>query len=73
MQPTNKLRFVEREITIHHADCLYASVKTVRVLQQRWENRNVMLAVYIQDANGNPVAPPCVGEWRDVPLEVESE
>ena len=38
MNPTMKLRFVEREITISHADCLYASVKTVRVLQQWWQN-----------------------------------
>ena len=62
MQPTNKLRFVEREVTIHHADCLYASVKTVRVLQQRWEETLI-------EENGYYVA----GEWRDVPLEVESE
>ena len=73
MQPTNKLRFVEREIAIHHADCLYASLKTVRVLQQWWEDKTRVLAIYIQDKDGNPLPAPCVGEWRDVPLETEGE
>ena len=60
MNPTMKLRFVEREITMHHADCLYASVTTVRVLQQWFE--------WSQDVLTNDL-----GEWRDVPLEKEDK
>lgn len=68
MKPTMKLRFIEREITIHHADCLYASIKTVRVLQQWWQSPDILEALGI-----GGVAPISEdGEWRDVPLEIES-
>ena len=60
MNPTMKLRFVKREITIHHADCLYASVKTVRVLQQWWSKTVTEENTYRE-----------IGEWRDIPLENE--
>jgi hypothetical protein len=62
MQPTMKLRFVEREIlrtvnTYSDGGMLSERVK-VKILQQFW-------AEY--DAFGAQIT----GEWRDVPLEVE--
>lgn len=64
MTPTNKLRFVEREASLHpfykavNPDGTAVSVQTYRVLQQWWE----------------PPYPGSAwtGEWRDVPLEVET-
>lgn len=54
MTPTNKLRFVRREVPAPE----YGPniVKAIRVLQQWWE-----------DEDSNWLDP--VGEWRDVPLE----
>lgn len=54
MTPTNELRFVEREI--HEYDW---SVKTIRVLQQKWVDETT-LSLY------QPIF-----EWRDVPLVKE--
>lgn len=57
MTPTNKLRFVEREETFDGFSVDDHSVeRTVRVLQQWWG--------YEIDES--------IGEWRDVPLEVEA-
>lgn len=56
MTPTNKLRFVEREVPSGEG-----FAKTVRVLQQWWEDQSTD----VHWVNGNP------GEWRDVPLEEE--
>lgn len=64
MKPTAKLRFVEREIEIH------GDLKPVRILQQWWEDSNVMLAVLRFSHAGHP-DPMMHGEWRDVPLEAE--
>ena len=37
MQPTNELRFVEREITTPHPKYVHVTeTKTVKVLQQKW-------------------------------------
>ena len=65
MTPTPKLRWINRPIpnTTSHVE---------RVLQQWWENRNVMLAVHITDKDGNALPSPTRGEWRDVPLEKEA-
>lgn len=60
MTPTQKLRFVERDL---------GYTKT-RVLQQWWEDRSVTLAVLVHDKFGMPVIRH-PGEWRDVPLEQE--
>ena len=65
MTPTPKLRWINRPIpntTIH----------VERVLQQWWEDKNVMLAVHITDKDGNTLPSPTCGEWRDVPLEKEA-
>ena len=57
MTPTPKLRFVERD------DETSWTPKTVRILQQWWEpEKNII----------DMVAGKTQGEWRDVPLEVES-
>ena len=59
MTPTNKLRFVEREIESgRHGN--YVAVVKVRVLQQWWEPE-------YQEFNAGKT-----GEWRDVPLEEET-
>lgn len=56
MTPTNKLRFVEREMMVPHQSVPNISlIKSVRVLQQWWE-----------PSADSP------GEWRDVPLEKEN-
>lgn len=49
MKPTPKLRFIERTVEVH------GDPKTVRILQQWWQNKWY----------------PPMGEWRDVPLEQE--
>ena len=60
MKPTNELRFVEREVEIHLADCLLPTVKTVQVLQQKWEN-----TYWTVDESGCKYIE---SEWRDVPV-----
>lgn len=57
MTPTNKLRFVEREVQVPAPELGPNITKTikVRVLQQWWAYE-----VYVS-----------IGEWRDVPLEEE--
>lgn len=60
MTPTNELRFVEREI--ESVNLLGAvSVKTIRVLQQKWERSKVTAASLNIDKY----------EWRDVPIVKE--
>ena len=66
MNPTNKLRFVERQVRLHP---MYKKInesgesvnatQTVRILQQWWEDNSTD----VHWVNGNP------GEWRDVPVE----
>ena len=58
MQPTHKLRFVERVIAVPATD---GEGRKVRVLQQWWEDK-VWFNHSTQQFNG---------EWRDVPLEKE--
>lgn len=57
MTPTPRLRFVEREEIVSHAQMI---VKKVRVLQQ-----------YYVPAGGDKTSDHYKGEWRDVPLEKE--
>ena len=54
MNPTTELRFVERELP-------YPEVRTIRVLQQKWEK-----VEFICDMNRVTAE-----EWRDVPLVKE--
>jgi hypothetical protein len=73
MTPTMRLRFVEREELVDSLPEYGVSrTRVVRVLQQWWEYRNIMLAVHITDKDGNTLPPPARGEWRDVPLEREA-
>jgi len=60
MYATNKLRFVERQISSHP---MYRNiVRTEKVLQQWWERRTTDI---------NNVDTGWVGEWRDVPMGEE--
>jgi hypothetical protein len=73
MTPTNKLRFVEREEIDHgNSSDEWIATRPVRILQQWWEDRRVVIAVYITDKDGNPVPSPTLGEWRDVTVEEEN-
>lgn len=65
MTPTPKLRWINRPIpnTTSHVE---------RVLQQWWENKNIVLAIHVEDRDDNPLPPPTHGEWRDIPLEKEA-
>jgi len=63
MQPTNKLRFVERPLYTGYNGTQILDVKVVRVLQQRWDK-----VVWAHDKSIVSSY-----EWRDVPLEQESE
>jgi hypothetical protein len=70
MTPTSKLRFVERGIPApEYGDGWH---KTGHTLQQWWEDRNIVLAVHVEDKDGSPLPPPMRGEWRDVPVEKEA-
>lgn len=56
MKQTNKLRFVERTVKVFINEDTYTTRK-LRILQQWWEEDG-------GDYDG-------LGEWRDVPIEVE--
>ena len=60
MTPTNKLRFVEREIHVTVEPMLNITTgKTIRILQQWWAVE--------RDGQITPT-----GEWRDIPVEKEA-
>mgnify|MGYP006297311057 CR=1 FL=1 len=66
MQPTNNLRFVERTVDeVFETGDTWEVCKTVtkRILQQRWDK-----VVWAHDKSIVSSY-----EWRDVPLEQESE
>lgn len=71
MTPTPKLRFVERFQIIEQRPDGFSTGRTDRILQQWWENKNIVLAIHVEDKDGNPLPPPTHGEWRDVPIEKE--
>ena len=78
MNPTSKLRFVERKVYVNKpAFNTYGDEGTVSelvkktILQQWWEDRNIALAIHVEDKNGNLLPLPNCGEWRDIPLEKE--
>ena len=69
MTPTNRLRFVEREVQLHpfyktvnEKGEFVPATQTVQILQQWWEVENLTGAFYPQGV---------AGEWRDVPIEQE--
>ena len=57
MKPTNKLRFIQRETQIFLGEDTY-TYRMIKILQQWWDHED------------NGWAQP-VGEWRDVPMEIE--
>jgi hypothetical protein len=72
MKPTPKLRWIEREVSTPHPKYTNVSeTKTVCIIQQWWEDKNIMLAVHITDKDGNTLPSPNRGEWRDVSIEKE--
>jgi len=59
MQPTNKLRFIEREAYRYaNPEGTMSTTQVVRILQQWCERFDMDKLEFI-------------GEWRDVPLEAE--
>jgi hypothetical protein len=67
MNPTPKLRFVERTVQVPFQN--YKNVtesKTVRILQQWWMPTNTF-----SDGYGYQTVELEGGEWRDVPIEKE--
>lgn len=63
MKPTNKLRFIERSISIDEKPGV-AIGKSVRILQQWWCPFRTF-----SDGYGYQTVELVGGEWRDVPLE----
>lgn len=66
MTPTTRFRYIERTVPINET-----TGKRVRILQQWWEDKNIVLTVHITDKDGNTLPSPNRGEWRDIPLETE--
>ena len=64
MKPTSKLRFVERLVPINET-----TATRVRTLQQWWETNNTINVGFGGDI---PIGE-TKGEWRDVPLEMETK
>lgn len=69
MEPTNKLRFVERSVPMHpfykttdSQGNLVQTAQTYRVLQQLWEEKRWAHDDWIVISK----------EWRDIPLEQEN-
>jgi hypothetical protein len=68
MQPTTKLRFVERVINVPYDG--YKDIvqrKTIRILQQWWEKSVTINLGW----TGDMPLRKAEGEWRDVPIEKE--
>jgi hypothetical protein len=69
MKPTPKLRFVEREVHVIVEPMLNITTgKTIRILQQWWENNMTINLGWTGDMPLGKTN----GEWRDVPVEVEA-
>ena len=66
MKSTQKLRFVEREIQVPVQGDFAVTYKTVRILQQWWEEILILNMGWDEIPIGKPQ-----GEWRDVPIEKE--
>lgn len=70
MKPTNKLRFVEREVKTPHPKYIHVlETKTIRILQQWWETSSMG---EVNLGFGSFPVGEVKGEWRDVPVEVEA-
>lgn len=72
MTPTSKLRFVERDSYSHNGEVFIHPHKET-ILQQWWEEPNILETSYKTDERGQPyIGYKYKGEWRDVPLEKEN-
>ena len=71
MIATTRFRYIERNSYEKDGD-FFIPTNRVRILQQWWEDKNIMLAVHITDKDGNTLPSPNRGEWRDIPLEQEA-
>lgn len=67
MNPTSKLRFVERESHSRNGEHFVMPLK-IRVLQQWWEEKGMSMNL---GWTGDIPIGEVKGEWRDVPLEKE--
>jgi hypothetical protein len=65
MNPTAKLRFVERKVYVNEVTALELVKKNI--LQQWWETNNTINLGFGGDI---PIGE-TKGEWRDVPIEKE--
>lgn len=69
MQPTMKLRWVERmEVLWKDPETQRCDGRTIKVLQQWWEE-----TVYGCDTCGSTTVPTAQikGDWKDVPIETD--
>lgn len=73
MTPTPRLRFIERLKITHIDNAGNSTGMAIRILQQWWEDKNIVLSIHVEDRDGNPMPSPIRGEWRDVPLEKEND
>ena len=77
MTPTAKLRFLEKTIHFNSLSTTSNGIPIIgtqkfRVLQQWWEEPNILETTRQTDERGQPyVGYKYKGEWRDVPLETE--
>ena len=69
MTPTPKLRFVEREVQVPVQGDFVVTYKTVRILQQWWDDREKTIGV--SHTGDGQMVKHHPGEWRDVPIEEE--
>ena len=65
MNPTPRLRFVQRKEEDWPIDCQYPTYRNVKVLQQWWVD---ITGDWITATEFKPH-----GEWRDVTLETEND
>lgn len=68
MTPTNRLRFVKREIKTPIPGTLVTQVRMAHILQQWWEEPG--LKMNLGWSGDIPIGKQS-GTWRDVPVEVE--
>jgi hypothetical protein len=69
MTPTPKLRFVERFEIIEQRPNGLSTGRTVRILQQWWEDHNKVN--HVTKSGDDPWVNHYLGEWRDVQIEKE--
>lgn len=72
MTPTALLRYIQRDSYFHNGE-VFTHPHKETILQQWWEEPNILETSYKTDERGQPyVGYKYKGEWRDVPLEKET-